>query len=216
MKFFIDTASVREIQEAADLGLLDGVTTNPTLLSKESGNPRDILRDITKIVEGPVSAEVTATDHEGMVREGLELRKIADNVVVKIPMTLEGLKALRSLSRQGVPTNCTLIFNATQALMAAKAGASFASPFVGRLDDIATDGMVLIEQICTIYRNYGYDTEVLVASVRHPIHVVQAALMGAHVATMPAKVIAQLASHPLTDIGLERFLADWEKVKNRS
>ena len=216
MKFFIDTASVREIQEAADLGLLDGVTTNPTLLSKESGNPRDILRDITKIVEGPVSAEVTATDHEGMVREGLELRKIADNVVVKIPMTLEGLKALRSLSRQGVPTNCTLIFNATQALIAAKAGASFASPFVGRLDDIATDGMVLIEQICTIYRNYGYDTEVLVASVRHPIHVVQAALMGAHVATMPAKVIAQLASHPLTDIGLERFLADWEKVKNRS
>jgi transaldolase len=216
MKFFIDTASVSEIREAADLGLLDGVTTNPTLLSKEEGDPREILREITKIVPGPVSAEVTALDHEGMVREGLELRKIADNIVVKIPMTLEGLKALRSLSGQGVPTNCTLIFNATQALMAAKAGATYASPFVGRLDDIATDGMELIEQICTIYRNYDLATQVLVASVRHPIHVVQAARMGAHVITMPAKVIGQLAKHPLTDIGLERFLADWEKVKNRS
>lgn len=216
MKFFIDTASVAEIREAADLGLLDGVTTNPTLLSKEEGDPRAILREITKIVPGPVSAEVTALDHEGMVREGLELRKIAENIVVKIPMTLEGLKALRSLSGQGVPTNCTLIFNATQALMAAKAGASFASPFVGRLDDIATDGMDLIEQVCTIYRNYELPTEVLVASVRHPIHVVRAAMLGAHVVTMPAKVIGQLAQHPLTDIGLERFLADWEKVKNRS
>jgi transaldolase len=215
MKFFIDTASVTEIREAAELGLLDGVTTNPTLLSKEEGNPVEILREITKIVPGPVSAEVTALDHEGMVREGLELRKIAENIVVKIPMTLEGLKALRSLSGQGVPTNCTLIFNATQALMAAKAGATFASPFVGRLDDISTDGMELIEQICTIYRNYDLATEVLVASVRHPIHVVQAALLGAHVVTMPAKVIGQLAKHPLTDIGLERFLADWEKVKNR-
>ena len=216
MKFFIDTASVAEIREAADLGLLDGVTTNPTLLSKEEGDPREILREITKIVPGPVSAEVTALDHEGMVREGLELRKIAENIVVKIPMTLEGLKALRSLSGQGVPTNCTLIFNATQALMAAKAGASFASPFVGRLDDISTDGMDLIEQVCTIYRNYDLATEVLVASVRHPIHVVRAAMLGAHVVTMPAKVIGQLAKHPLTDIGLERFLADWEKVKNRS
>lgn len=216
MKFFIDTASVAEIREAADLGLLDGVTTNPTLLSKEDGDPREILREITKIVEGPVSAEVTALDHEGMVREGLELRKIAANIVVKIPMTLEGLKALRSLSDQGVPTNCTLIFNATQALLAAKAGATYASPFVGRLDDISTDGMELIEQICTIYRNYDLATEVLVASVRHPVHVVQAALLGAHVVTMPAKVIGQLAKHPLTDIGLERFLADWEKVKNRS
>jgi transaldolase len=216
MKFFIDTASVSEIREAAALGLLDGVTTNPSLLSKEKGDPREILREITKIVDGPVSAEVTALDHDGMIAQALELRKLAENIVVKVPMTLEGLRALRTLSGQGIPTNCTLIFNATQALMAAKAGASFASPFVGRLDDISTDGMQLIEQICTIYRNYDYDTQVLVASVRHPIHVVQAALMGADVVTMPAKVIQQLAAHPLTDIGLERFLADWEKVKNRT
>jgi transaldolase len=216
MKFFIDTASVSDIREAAELGLLDGVTTNPTLLSKEEGDPTEILREITKIVEGPVSAEVTALDAEGMVREALELRKIADNIVIKIPMTLQGMKALRSLSGQGIPTNCTLIFQAAQALMAAKAGATYASPFVGRLDDISTDGMELIEQICTIYRNYDFETQVLVASIRHPVHVVQAGLLGAHVATMPPKVIAQLAQHPLTDIGLERFLADWEKVKARS
>jgi len=216
MKFFIDTASVSEIREAAALGLLDGVTTNPSLLSKEAGAPREILREITKLVDGPVSAEVTAVDHDGMVSQALELRKIADNVVVKIPMTLPGLRALRTLSGQGIPTNCTLIFSATQALMAAKAGATYASPFVGRLDDVSTDGMQLIEQICTIYRNYDYETQVLVASVRHPIHVVQAALMGADVVTMPAKVIQQLAAHPLTDIGLERFLADWEKVRNRT
>lgn len=215
MKFFIDTASIKDIREAAELGLLDGVTTNPTLLSREDGDPREILREITKIVEGPVSAEVTALDAEGMVREGLELRKIADNIVIKIPMTRDGLKALRTLSTQGVPTNCTLIFHAAQALMAAKAGATYASPFVGRLDDISTDGMELIDQICTIYRNYGYDTQVLVASIRHPMHVVQAGLIGAHVVTMPPKVIEQLARHPLTDIGLEQFLADWEKVKNR-
>jgi len=216
MKFFIDTASVSEIREAAALGLLDGVTTNPSLLAKEKGDPREILREITKLVDGPVSAEVTATDHDGMVDQGLELRRIAENVVVKIPMTLAGLRALRTLSAQAVPTNCTLIFSATQALMAAKAGATYASPFVGRLDDVSTDGMQLIEQICTIYRNYDYATQVLVASVRHPIHVVQAALLGADVVTMPAKVIQQLAAHPLTDIGLERFLADWEKVKNRT
>jgi transaldolase len=216
MKFFIDTANLEEIREAASYGLLDGVTTNPSLLSKESGDPRAILREITKLVEGPVSAEVTALDAAGMVAEGLELRKIAENIVVKVPMTLEGLKALRSFSEQGVATNCTLVFNAVQALMAAKAGASFASPFVGRLDDISSDGMELIEQICTIYRNYGFDTEVLVASVRHPIHVVQAALLGADVVTVPASVLRQLAKHPLTDIGLERFLADWEKVKNRT
>jgi transaldolase len=216
MKFFIDTASVSDIREAAELGLLDGVTTNPTLLSREEGDPREILHQITKIVEGPVSAEVTALDAEGMVREGLELRKIADNIVIKIPMTLQGMKAIRTLSGQGIPTNCTLIFQAAQALMAAKAGATYASPFVGRLDDISTDGMELIEQICTIYRNYDFATQVLVASVRHPIHLVQAGLLGAHVATMPPKVISQLAKHPLTDIGLEQFLADWEKVKNRS
>jgi transaldolase len=216
MKFFIDTASVSDIREAAELGLLDGVTTNPTLLSREEGDPREILREITKIVEGPVSAEVTALDAEGMVREAQDLREIGDNIVVKIPMTLEGLKALRALSLRGIPTNCTLIFHAAQALMAAKAGATYASPFVGRLDDISTDGMDLIEQICTIYRNYDFETQVLVASIRHPVHVVQAGLLGAHVATMPPKVIGQLAQHPLTDIGLERFLADWEKVKNRS
>ena len=216
MKFFIDTASVSDIREAADLGLLDGVTTNPTLLSREEGDPLEILREITKIVEGPVSAEVTALDAEGMVREGLELQKIADNIVIKIPMTLPGMKAIRSLSGQGIQTNCTLIFQAAQALMAAKAGATYASPFVGRLDDLSTDGMELIEQICTIYRNYDFETQVLVASIRHPVHVVQAGLLGAHVATMPPKVISQLAKHPLTDIGLEQFLADWEKVKNRS
>ena len=216
MKFFIDTASISDIREAAELGLLDGVTTNPTLLSREEGDPLEILREITKIVEGPVSAEVTALDADGMVREGLELRKIADNIVIKIPMTLQGMKAIRTLSGQGIPTNCTLIFQAAQALMAAKAGATYASPFVGRLDDISTDGMELIEQICTIYRNYDFETQVLVASVRHPVHVVQAGLLGAHVVTMPPKVIDQLANHPLTDIGLEQFLADWEKVKNRS
>lgn len=216
MKFFIDTANLDEIREASSFGLLDGVTTNPTLLSRETGDPREILREITKIVDGPVSAEVTALDAEGMVAEGLELKKIADNIVVKIPMTLEGLKAIRVLKGHGIDTNCTLIFSAVQALMAAKAGARFASPFVGRLDDIAHEGMELIEQICTIYRNYGYETEVLVASIRHPIHVVQAALMGAEVATIPASVLRQLSKHPLTDSGLEKFLADWEKVKNRS
>jgi transaldolase len=216
MKFFIDTASVKEIREAAALGLLDGVTTNPSLLSKETGDPREILREITKIVDGPVSAEVTALDCNGMLEEAAQLSRIAPNIVIKVPMTLEGLKAIRRLSDQGTQTNCTLIFSATQALMAAKAGATYASPFVGRLDDVSQDGMELIRSICTIYRNYGYATQVLVASVRHPIHVVQAAELGAHVVTMPTKVIEQLAQHPLTTIGLERFLADWEKVKNRT
>ena len=216
MKFFIDTASVKEIREAAALGLLDGVTTNPSLLAKESGDPREILREITKIVDGPVSAEVTALDCEGMLEEAAQLSRIAPNIVIKAPMTLEGLKAIRRLSDQGTQTNCTLIFSATQALMAAKAGATYASPFVGRLDDVSQDGMQLIRSICTIYKNYGYATQVLVASVRHPIHVVQAAEIGAHVVTMPTKVIEQLAQHPLTNIGLERFLADWERVKNRS
>lgn len=215
MKFFIDTANLQEIRDAAAIGLLDGVTTNPTLLSKESGDPSEILLEITKIVPGPVSAEVVALDADGMVREGMELRKIADNIVVKIPMTIEGLKAIRRLSEEGIPTNCTLIFSAPQALMAAKAGATYASPFVGRLDDIAADGMRLIEQICEIYSNYGLATEVLVASVRGPEHLVQSGLMGAHVITMPYKVIEQIAKHPLTDRGLEQFLADWEKVKNR-
>ncbi len=216
MKFFIDTASVKEIREAAALGLLDGVTTNPSLLSKETGDPREILREITKIVEGPVSAEVTALDCEGMLHEAAQLSRIAPNIVIKVPMTLEGLKAIRRLSDAGTQTNCTLIFSPTQALMAAKAGATYASPFVGRLDDISQDGMGLIRSICTIYKNYGYATQVLVASVRHPVHVVQAAEIGAHVVTMPTKVIEQLVKHPLTTSGLEQFLADWEKVKNRT
>jgi transaldolase len=215
MKFFIDTASITDIREAASIGLLDGVTTNPSLLSKEQGDPEEILLEITKIVPGPVSAEVVALDADGMVREALELRKLADNIVVKIPMTIEGLKAIRRLSDEGVPTNCTLCFSAPQAIMAAKAGAAYISPFVGRLDDISADGMRLIEQICTIYAQYDFATEVLVASVRSPEHVVQSALMGAHVVTMPPKVIQQIAAHPLTDRGLEQFLADWEKVKNR-
>ena len=215
MKFFIDTASVSDIQEAADIGLLDGVTTNPSLLAKEKGDPIEILREITKIVDGPVSAEVTALDHDGMVAEAASLRKIAENIVIKVPMTWEGLKALRTLSRDGIPTNCTLIFNATQALMAAKAGATYASPFVGRLDDISMDGMKLIEQCCTIYRNYDLSTQVLAASLRLPQQVTQAALLGAHVSTIPPNVLRQLATHPLTDAGLEKFLADWEQVKNR-
>jgi transaldolase len=216
MKFFIDTANLDEIREATAYGLLDGVTTNPTLLSRESGHPRTLLQGITKLVEGPVSAEVTALDAAGMVAEGLELRKIADNIVVKVPMTLEGLKALRIFSEQDVPTNCTLVFQPVQALMAAKAGATYVSPFVGRLDDVSANGMETVEQICAIYRNYGFDTEVIVASVRHPVHVVQAGLLGADVVTVPANVLRQLAKHPLTDLGLERFLADWEKVKSRT
>lgn len=215
MKFFIDTANIEEIREAADLGLLDGVTTNPTLISREDRSFVDLVTEITKIVPGPVSAEVVALDAEGMVREGLELAKIADNIVVKIPMTLEGMKAIKRLSSEGIATNCTLIFSAAQALMAAKAGATYASPFVGRLDDLSSDGMGLIEKICVIYRNFDLPTEVLVASVRHPEHVVQAALLGADVVTMPAKLFPQLTQHPLTDLGLEQFLSDWEKVRDR-
>ena len=215
MKFFLDTAHVPDIREAAAAGLVDGITTNPSLLSKEKGEPVEIVRDIAKIVEGPVNAEVVSTNAEGMVREGLEWRKVADNIVVKIPMTLEGLKAIRTLSDQSIPTNCTLVFNPIQALMAAKAGASYVSPFVGRLDDIQTPGMELISQMVQIFQNYDITTEVLVASIRSPVHVVEAALAGADVSTMPYSVLEQLSKHPLTDIGLERFLADWEKIKNR-
>jgi len=215
MEFFIDTANLDEIREAHALGLLDGVTTNPSLLSKEQGDPEQVIREIAKLVEGPVSAEVVALESEAMVREGLALRKLGANIVVKIPMTLEGLKAIRVLSSQNVPTNCTLVFSSTQALMAAKAGATYVSPFVGRLDDLASDGMSLIAEILEIYNHYDFSTRVLVASVRSPLHVAIAARMGADVVTVPAKVLAQLASHPLTDKGLERFLADWEKIKHR-
>lgn len=212
MKFFIDTANLDEIRQAADMGVLDGVTTNPSLLSKEKGSYREILTEICKIVPGSVSAEVVATDDEGMVKEARDLAKIADNITVKIPTILEGLKAIKTLTAEGIQTNATLIFNPMQALMVAKAGATYASPFVGRIDDMSHNGMLLIEKVVTIYENYGYDTEVLVASVRTTQHVITAALLGAHVCTMPFKVIGQLIKHPLTDIGLGKFLADWEKV----
>jgi transaldolase len=215
VKFFLDTAHVPHIREASKLGLVDGITTNPSLLAKEQGDPREIVREIAKLVPGPISAEVVSLEAEGMVREGLEWAKVASNIVVKIPMTTEGLKAIRQLSDNDIPTNCTLVFTPIQALMAAKAGAAMVSPFVGRLDDIQVPGMELIEQIIQIFDNYDLDTEVIVASIRHPIHVVQAALIGAHIATIPYAVLESLARHPLTDQGIERFLADWEKVKGR-
>lgn len=211
MKFFIDTANLAEIKEAKSLGVLDGVTTNPSLVAKEGKDFVVLLKEICSIVNGPISAEVVSMDFDGMMKEGRELAKIHDNIVVKLPLIKDGLKAAKAFRSEGIKTNVTLCFSANQALLAAKAGATFISPFVGRLDDISTDGMQLIEQIVTIYNNYGYETEVLVASVRHPIHVVQAALMGAHVCTMPLKVIDQLIKHPLTDIGLQKFLADWNK-----
>ncbi len=215
MKFFLDTAHLPDLREAAEAGLIDGVTTNPTLLSREEGDPREIVREICKIVEGPISAEVLSLDTEGMVREGLAWSKVAGNVVVKIPMCLEGLKAIRILHEQGIDTNCTLIFSAIQALMAAKAGATMVSPFVGRLDDIQHVGMEVVEEIVTIFSNYDIASEVLVASIRSPVHVVQAAQIGADIATMPWGVLKSLLKHPLTDRGIEQFLADWEKVKDR-
>lgn len=215
MKFFIDTANIDQIREAAALGVLDGVTTNPSLVAKEQGKFEDIIREICEIVDGPISAEVVAVDHEGIVKEGRELAKIHKNIVVKVPCILEGLKATKALKEEGIGVNMTLVFSPTQALLAAKAGAMFVSPFVGRLDDISHYGMDLVEQIVTMYGNYGFDTEVLVASVRNPLHVVDAAMMGADIVTMPFDVIAKLVKHPLTDIGLKKFLADWEKVKNR-
>jgi len=215
MKLFLDTAHIPHIREAAEIGLCDGVTTNPTLLSKEEGEPREVVRQIAKLVEGPISAEVMSLEAEGMIREGLEWVKVASNIVVKIPMCIEGLKAIRALSQQDIKTNCTLIFSPLQALMAAKSGASMVSPFVGRLDDIQVPGMELIQQILEIFSNYEVSTEVLVASVRHPLHALEAARMGADIATVPWAVLQSLFKHPLTEIGIERFLADWEKVKNR-
>ncbi|MEW5922478.1 MAG: fructose-6-phosphate aldolase [Candidatus Zixiibacteriota bacterium] len=213
MKIFIDTANLEEIRKAEAMGILDGVTTNPSLLAKESMPFRELLAEICKIVEGPISAEVVAMDAAGMVKEAEELAKIGNNITIKVPCTTEGLVAIKKLSEKGIMTNATLCFSPMQALLVAKAGATFVSPFVGRLDDISQPGMELISQIVTIYGNYGYDTEVLVASIRNPIHVVDAALMGADVATIPFKVIDQLMKHPLTDIGIQKFLADWEKVK---
>lgn len=211
MKFFIDTANINEIKEAASYGLLDGVTTNPSLVAKEGKNFRELLDEIIKIVDGPISAEVVSTDYDGIMKEAHELAKIHKNIVVKVPLIKEGIKAVRSLSEEEIKTNVTLCFSPSQALLAAKAGATYISPFVGRLDDISHDGMELIQQIIQIYNNYNYKTQVLVASIRHPLHVVDAALMGAHVATMPFDVINKLFKHPLTDLGLEKFLSDWKK-----
>jgi transaldolase len=212
MKFFIDTANIGEIKKANELGLLDGVTTNPSLVSKEGREFKELIIEICSIVNGPVSAEVISNDANGMIKEARELAKLADNIVVKIPLIKEGLKAVKILSGEGIKTNVTLCFSAVQALMAAKAGANYISPFVGRLDDIGHDGMEIVEQILGIYENYGYETEVIVASIRNPIHVLKAALMGADIATIPFNVMEQLIRHPLTDVGLEKFLADWKKT----
>jgi transaldolase len=212
MQFFIDSADVGEIRKALALGLCDGVTTNPSLVAKTGRKFSEVLKEITAIVPGPVSAEVTALDHEGMMAEARRYAKVADNVVVKVPLVVEGLRAVRDLAAEGIRTNVTLCFSPVQALLAAKAGATYVSPFVGRLDDISEDGMALIAQILEIFHNYDFPTKVLVASVRHPIHVLEAARLGAHVVTLPYSVVEQLAKHPLTDIGLKKFLADWEKV----
>ena len=212
MKIFIDTANIKEIKDAASMGLLDGVTTNPSLIAKEGRKFEDIIKEICTIVEGDISAEVVATDYEGIIREGRALAKISDKIVVKVPLIKEGLKAVRTFKAEGIKTNVTLCFSPNQALLAAKAGAYILSPFIGRLDDISSNGMELISQIMTIYRNYGFDTQVLVASIRHPLHVVDAALIGADIATIPYNVLIQLIKHPLTDIGLEKFLTDWKKV----
>ncbi|HET54269.1 MAG TPA: fructose-6-phosphate aldolase [Ignavibacteria bacterium] len=212
MKFFIDTANINEIKEAASLGILDGVTTNPSLVAKEGRNFIELLEEIVKIVDGPISAEVVSTDYEGIIKEAYELSKIHKNIVIKVPLIREGLKAVKTLSEDGIKTNVTLCFSPSQALLAAKAGATYISPFVGRLDDISHEGMDLIYDIIQIYENYGYPTQVLVASIRHPLHLVEAARMGAHVATMPFAVIDKLFNHPLTDLGLEKFLSDWKKL----
>lgn len=215
MKIFVDTANIKEIEELVSWGIIEGATTNPTLISREEGDPKDIIKKICELVKGPVSAEVVSQDAEGMIKEARELAKIDEHVVIKIPMTVEGLKAIKVLSQEGIKCNTTLVFTPMQALLAAKAGARYVSPFVGRLDDISSYGMRLIEDILTIFDNYGFNTEVIVASIRHPMHVLEAALMGAHITTIPPKVIRQLVNHPLTDIGIERFLKDWEKVKKR-
>ena len=212
MKFFIDTASVEEIKKAAEVGLIDGVTTNPSLVAKTGRPFREVIEEICTIVDGPVSAEAVSLDAEGLVREAHELASIHKNIVVKVPLTFEGLKAVKRLEQDGVRTNVTLCFSPSQALLAAKAGASYISPFIGRLDDISHVGMELISQIRTIYDNYGFKTQIIVASIRQPNHVVEAALIGADIATIPFSVIEKLVKHPLTDVGIERFLADWKKV----
>ncbi|MEK6815528.1 MAG: fructose-6-phosphate aldolase [Nitrospirota bacterium] len=215
MKIFLDTANIDEIRDAASLGVVDGVTTNPSLIAKEGRDFEEVIREICAIVDGPISAEVISTEAKGMVAEARKLTKIHPNVTIKIPMIAEGLKATKILAAEGIKTNVTLVFSASQALLAAKAGATFVSPFVGRLDDVSHEGMDIIAQIVQIYDNYGYETEIIVASVRHPLHAVVAAQMGAHVATIPPKILMQMIKHPLTDVGLKNFLADWEKVPKK-
>ena len=212
MKFFIDTADVKEIREANELGLVDGVTTNPSLIAKSGRKFEEVIKEITGIVDGPISAEVISLEHDGMIAEATELVKIHQNIVIKLPMTPEGLKATKTLASRGIKTNVTLIFTPMQALLAAKAGATYVSPFVGRLDDISQDGMGIIEEIRAIFDNYGYDAQIIVASIRNPVHVLNSALLGADVCTIPYSVMLQLAKHPLTDAGIKKFLEDWEKV----
>ncbi len=215
MKIFLDTANLESIKKFNDMGLLDGITTNPSLMSKEGGNPKDAMEEITKIIKGDVSLEVVSTEYAGMIEEGKRLRQYGENVVVKVPMTPDGLKACKSLSSEGIPVNVTLIFSANQALLAAKSGAKYVSPFIGRLDDIGQDGMQLIKDIKEIFKNYpDFKTQILVASVRHPVHVVDAAKTGADVVTLPPGVLDKMLQHPLTKIGLENFLADWDKLKS--
>lgn len=213
MKIFLDTANLDSIRKFNDMGLLDGITTNPSLMSKEGGNPKDGMEEITKIIKGDVSLEVLSTEYSGMVEEGRTLRKYGENVVVKVPMIPDGLKACKTLSAEGIPVNVTLVFSPNQAVLAAKAGAKYVSPFIGRLDDIGHDGMNLIREIKTIFSNYNFETQILVASIRHPLHVVEAAKIGADVVTLPPAVLDKMLQHPLTDIGLKNFLADWEKLK---
>ncbi|GFO59846.1 putative transaldolase [Geomonas silvestris] len=212
MKFFIDTADVKEIREANELGLVDGVTTNPSLIAKSGRRFEEVIKEITGIVDGPISAEVVSLEHDGMIAEATELVKIHPNIVIKLPMTPEGLKATKTLTGKGIKTNVTLIFTPMQALLAAKAGATYVSPFVGRLDDISQDGMQIIEEIRTIFDNFGFDAEIIVASIRNPVHVLNAALIGADICTIPYSVMLQLSKHPLTDAGIKKFLEDWEKV----
>lgn len=213
MKIFLDTANVDSIKMYNDMGLLDGITTNPSLLSKEGGDPQKTMEEIVSIVKGDISLEVLSTDYEGMMEEGRRLKKYGENVIVKCPMTADGLKACKALTAEGIPVNITLIFSPNQAVLAAKAGAKYVSPFIGRLDDIGQDGMNLIKEIKQIFSNYNFSTEILVASVRHPMHVVDAAKLGADVVTLPPAVLGKMLKHPLTDIGLKNFLADWEKLK---
>ena len=214
MKIFLDSANLEAIKKYNDMGLLDGITTNPSLLSKEGGDPQKTMEEISRIIKGDVSLEVVAVDYEGMMEQGRRLRKYGDNVVVKVPMTAEGLKACKALTAEGIPVNVTLIFSSNQAILAAKAGAKYVSPFIGRLDDVGKDGMNLIREIKQIYPNYDFKTQILVASIRHPMHVVDAAKIGADVVTLPPAVLEKMLKHQLTDIGLKNFLADWEKLKS--